>query len=79
MTPYILNRLAEPSTWRGLISLATALGVTISPEQAEYIIAACLAIVGAINVFKKDASSPDAELHPDIQLDQIVDAQSQRR
>jgi hypothetical protein len=57
---YATNRLSEQSTWRGIILLLTALGVVISPEQAEKIIAAGIAIVGAINVFRKQPNSPDA-------------------
>lgn len=57
---YLLNRLAENSTWRGIVLLLTALGVALSPEQGEKIVAAGLAIVGAINVFRKQATSPDA-------------------
>lgn len=61
MIEYILNRLAENSTWRGLILLLTACGVTVSPDQSEKIIALGLALVGAINVFKKHPLSPDAQ------------------
>ncbi len=56
---YILNRLSEASTWRGITMLLTALGIGIDPEQAAAITGAGLAIVGVINVFKKDAGSPD--------------------
>lgn len=52
---YILERLEEPSTWRGIVLLLTALGVQLEPHQIEAIIPVGLAIVGAINVFKKDA------------------------
>lgn len=50
----IITYLKTESTWRGIIAIATALGVTLSPEQANAIIAAGLAAVGLINVFKKD-------------------------
>jgi hypothetical protein len=49
----LLGKLAENSTWRGLILLATALGVRLDPEQANAIIAAGLAIVGVVNVLRK--------------------------
>lgn len=52
-TQFILDRLRENSTWRGLVLLATSLGVTISPEAGEAIVALGLAIVGAINVARK--------------------------
>lgn len=53
MIPYILARLTENSTWRGLIMLVTALGVKVAPDQAEAIISAGLAVVGLINVFRR--------------------------
>lgn len=49
----LLGKLAENSTWRGMILLATALGVRLDPEQANAIIAAGLAIVGVVNVIRK--------------------------
>lgn len=51
---YIIDRLKEASTWRGLVALVTAFGVTITPEQGEQIIALGLAIIGTIAVFFKD-------------------------
>lgn len=58
---YILNRLSEASTWRGITLLLTAVGISLDPEQATAIAGAGIAIVGAINVFKKDAKSDDAK------------------
>jgi hypothetical protein len=49
---YIIDRLAESSTWRGLIGIATALGVAFNPEQVASIIAAGTALIGVINVFR---------------------------
>lgn len=49
----ILERLSENSTWRGLILVATALGIKIDPELQETILAAGLALVGLINVIRK--------------------------
>ena len=34
---YILNRLSEASTWRGITLLLTALGIALSPEQVAAI------------------------------------------
>jgi hypothetical protein len=50
----LLNYLKAESTWRGIIAIVTALGITLSPEQANAIIAAGLAAIGIINTFKKD-------------------------
>lgn len=57
MATYIIDRLKEASTWRGIIALLTAAGVTISPEMVDRIVAAGLAIMGIIGVFFKDAKT----------------------
>lgn len=57
---WILNRLSENSTWRGLILIATAAGAQLNPDQQAAIIAAGLALCGLINVFRKAPTSPDA-------------------
>lgn len=54
MKEYILARGKEASTWRGLVALLTAVGVTLSPEQIEAIVALGLAVIGAIGVFFAD-------------------------
>jgi hypothetical protein len=50
---YLLDRLGERSTWLGLIGIVTAFGVSLSPEQAEAIIAVGSAVAGAVAVFTK--------------------------
>lgn len=47
---YLLDRLREPSTWRGIVMLLTGLGVGISPELAESIIAVGVSLAGVIGV-----------------------------
>lgn len=54
MKEYIKERLKEPSTWRGLILLATACGVPIAPQMGEAIITIGLALVGGIGVATAD-------------------------
>lgn len=51
---WLLDRLSENSTWRGLIAIATAAGVTIQPDLADAIIAAGLALIGLVNVIRKE-------------------------
>ena len=48
----ILERLSENSTWRGVILVATALGVQLEPELQNHIVAGGLALVGLINVIR---------------------------
>lgn len=48
MKSYVLARLKEPSTWRGVVMMLTALGVPIAPGMADAIIAVGLALAGLI-------------------------------
>jgi len=49
----LLERLSENSTWRGVILIATAVGVKLEPALQESIIVAGLGLVGLINVIRK--------------------------
>jgi hypothetical protein len=51
---YLLDRLREPSTWRGIVALLTAFGVALSPEQTAAIVSLGLAVVGAIGALAPD-------------------------
>jgi hypothetical protein len=51
---YILDRLSETSTWRGILALLTAAGIALSPEQASAITAAGLATIGVVGAFFPD-------------------------
>lgn len=44
----------EPSTWRGVVGILTAFGLSISPEQSTSIVGFGLALAGLIAVFNKD-------------------------
>lgn len=48
---WILRLLKQRSTWSGLVMIATAGGVALSPEKTEAIIGAGIAVVGMIDVF----------------------------
>jgi hypothetical protein len=54
MKQYILDRAKEPSTWRGLVLVLTALGVPLAPAMSDAIIAVGLAVAGLIG-----AATPD--------------------
>jgi hypothetical protein len=57
---WIIERLGEASTWRGLVGLVTAAGVAISPELATQIIAVGVGLIGLINVVRKERAKPVA-------------------
>ena len=44
----------ERSTWLGIASLAGAMGVAFSPVQLDAVIAALMAVAGAIAIFTAD-------------------------
>ncbi|MFO0906759.1 MAG: hypothetical protein U0835_00055 [Isosphaeraceae bacterium] len=54
LADWLLARLSEPSSWRGLIALATAGGITIAPEEQNAIIAAGMAVIGLINILRRE-------------------------
>ena len=56
---YVLARLKEASTWRGIIGIITACGVALSPEQIEAIIATGIALMGIVGAFFPDATKPE--------------------
>jgi hypothetical protein len=51
---YVFARANESSTWRGIIFIATAVGLHIDPSQSEAIVATGLSLAGLINVFRKE-------------------------
>jgi len=56
----IIGYFKYASTWKGLVGLVTAAGLTLQPELQEAIIAAGMAIVGLIQVFVDDRAGPKA-------------------
>lgn len=63
---WLLRRLGEPSTWRGIVLLATGLGITMEPEKMDAIVAVGLAVVGLINVCRRESRKtiPGGEFNP---------------
>ena len=56
---FLLDRLSEPSTWRGIILILTSAGVNIAPAMADAIIGAGIGICGLVGVLTAD--KPKAE------------------
>ena len=50
----VITYLQSESTWRGIIAITMALGISLSPEQQGAILAGGLALIGLINTFKRD-------------------------
>lgn len=51
---FLANRLSETSTWKGLIAILTLVGVHLSPEQTQAIIALGVSIYGLLAVLFPD-------------------------
>lgn len=51
---WILDRLSEKSTWRGLASLVGLFGVVVAPDQLELIGAGIVAVIGIIEMGRKE-------------------------
>ncbi len=51
---YAIERLKEPSTWRGFVWLATAAGITLAPEAVESIVVIGTTAAGLVGVLTKD-------------------------
>lgn len=54
---WIITRLSEPSTWKGLFAILAAGGITLAPDYQNAIIGIGLSLVGLYNVIKKDKSN----------------------
>ena len=49
-----LLKLNQPSTWRGLISLLSGVGVALSPELVEHIIALAVSAFGIVEIVRSE-------------------------
>lgn len=54
---WIIKRLKEPSSWRGLIVLAGICGYSTSPELQDSIIVAGTALLAAVEVSRSEKAS----------------------
>lgn len=70
--PWIIARMKEPSTWKGLIALAAACGVVINPEYAAIILAAGVGMAGFINVVITDPNKDDFKAEIESALNDVI-------
>ena len=60
---YLVEKLKEPSTWKGIIWIITAFGLVMSQEEKEAIAAFGMTLAGLIGVFaEKGNSHTDEEI-----------------
>lgn len=53
LLPFVVSRAQEPSTWRGIVMLLTAFGITLAPELVAAIAATGMSVAGLIGVLTK--------------------------
>lgn len=58
---FLLGRARERSTWLGIVSVLTALGIVLSDFQTEAVIAAGMALGGLIAAFTGDAPTKNSD------------------
>lgn len=49
---FIISTMQSPEFWKSAVGFGSALGIVLSPAQANAIVAAGLALMGLINAFK---------------------------
>ena len=54
---FIIARLSEASTWKGIFLLLTAAGVTLKPELQAAITAVGLSLTGLVGIAVPDAAA----------------------
>lgn len=55
---FLVDRLGEPSSWKGIFLILTAAGVTLRPEMQAAIVSLGLAATGLIGVAAPDPATP---------------------
>lgn len=50
----VIEIIMQPSTWRGVIWMLTAVGINLNPEQSQAIITAGMGLAGIIGAFTSD-------------------------
>ena len=54
MVNYMKDRLNEPSTYKGLISVAASIVMAFTPDHVDTIIQCALMAIGGTDIFTKD-------------------------
>ena len=58
MCGYLLNRMHEPKTWRGLVLIATAAGAKLAPDSIEAIVTGGLLLAGILGAVVPERKHP---------------------
>jgi hypothetical protein len=58
---FLIGRLGEASTWKGIFLILTATGISVNPDMQAAILSLGLSVVGAIGVATPDPETPQPE------------------
>lgn len=70
---YFVEKLKEPSTWKGVIWIVTAFGLVLEPDQKEAIAAFGMTLAGLIGVFVEKGNA-----HTNEEIAEIVKEQHEK-
>lgn len=51
---FMAQRVAEPSTWRGVVALLASVGIAVDPGHLETFVTSGLALIGLIGALTPD-------------------------
>ena len=71
----LLPYLRERSTWLGAVSLLSAVGIGMSPEDAEVFVTAGLALAGVIGIIFRDPATTNIVANQAVVETSVVDEQ----
>lgn len=54
MISWLKQRLAEPSTYRGIVGMVAALGISLNPELIKEVIALSVAVLSFVEFIRKE-------------------------
>lgn len=67
---YLIEKLKEPSTWKGIIWIITAFGLVLEPDQKEAVAAFGMTLAGLIGVFVEKGNAHTKEEIAEIAKDE---------
>lgn len=58
---YIMARMQESSTWRGMVLFLSAIGINLEPDQSESIIMIAVGTAGIIGIITGDGNGENVK------------------
>lgn len=61
MRDWLIDRLREPSTWRGIALLASVGGIVVTQDEAGALCALVVAVIGVYDAVRKERRATDRQ------------------